>query len=180
MWYLSHLQEYLSKSSVIVTEDAQEPARDSETSSLLEFKNLAKFDVQEGMQDAIWSRARICTSYSEYLNTDPKEVTQEMEPVFRTKWDSQVEMIDRTPLVIFGITHNGNVICNIQLQTSPLVLGDSLQLLASFVDTNIPCEQVSLSFRSCSLDDHFSLLWRIFAVFEGTNCKEWYCEFPHH
>lgn len=83
---MSYLQEYLSKSSVIVAEDVQEPTRDPETSSLLEFKNLAKFDAQEGMRDETWSRSRICTSYSEYLNTDPKEITQEIEPVFRTKY----------------------------------------------------------------------------------------------
>ena len=52
---MSYLQEYLSKSSVIVAEDVQEPTRDPETSSLLEFKNLAKFDAKEGMRDETWS-----------------------------------------------------------------------------------------------------------------------------
>ena len=40
-----------------------------------------------------------------------------------------------------------------QLQTSPLLLGDAIQLVANFADTEIPCEQVDVSV-SCNADDY--------------------------
>lgn len=67
-------------------------------------------------------------------------------------------MTFRAQFGIFGITHNGNVICNMQLQTSPLVLGDSMELMASFIDTNIPCEQVLFLLSIQEIDDYFALL----------------------
>ena len=79
---------------------------------------------------------------------------------------------------IFSITHNNKVICNMQLQTTPLLLGDTIQLAANFADTEIPCEQVGVSVISHA-DDHLASLRRVLALSEGTDRKKRRCEFDH-
>ena len=60
-----------------------------------------------------------------------------------THHHSNYSITCRTQFGVFGITHHDQVICNVQIQLSPVVIGDGFQLIADFSEVEIPCEQVS-------------------------------------
>lgn len=104
----------------------------------LEFNHLYKINVDESILDDIWSRAKYYTSYSDYLDANPSSPTLSDETDIAHKHRHQYN--------IFSITHKGNTVANIQLCTSPLVMGDIFQILADFTDTQYSCEQVGFPF----------------------------------
>ena len=123
--------DYLSHSSIVVTEGIKEP--EGGDAVPLEFTNLYHINVNQSIQDDAWSRRCYYTSFREYLNADPKTNSS------YEQWNSP------SKFGIFGITHNGRMICNMMINTDPIILGDSLQLQADFQDADICCEEMSIS-----------------------------------
>ncbi|KAK8800946.1 hypothetical protein WA588_001774 [Blastocystis sp. NMH] len=136
--YILNMQEYQSNSSVIVSEEIPETVNEpADERNLLEFKSLSSLDVEKSTQCMSWAQSHIFTSYAEYVLYDPNDPSQ---------FQDGAPLIPPKPQCgIFSITHNSKVICNMQLQTTPLLLGDTIQLAASFADTEIPCEQMIIS-----------------------------------
>ena len=114
----------------------------------IEFNHLYKINVTESTLDDIWSRTKYYTSYYDYITANPSIKGNEEENDQFIKPKHQFN--------IFSITHNDQIVADIQLCTSPLLLGDIYQLVLDFSNSAFTCEQVS------SLSS--SILFRLFLL----------------
>lgn len=114
--------------------------------------------MHDSILDDIWSRAKYYTSYTDYLTANPA-----IQP---TNDDSDVAYKPKHQFNIFSITHNNNTVANVQLCTSPLVMGDIIQIVADFSDVFYKCDQVEALFDSDWLDGDSIVHGRICSLLE--------------
>lgn len=108
--------------------------------------------------DEIWSRAKYYTSYNDYITANPSSQTSndDSDVVYKLKHQFQ----------IFSITHRDHVVAEIQLCTSPIVLGDVFQLVADFSNAFYSCEQVRCFSLFHNPDGCFLMHGRVFTLLE--------------
>ena len=116
----------------------------------VEFNQLYRINVDESILDDIWSRAKYYTQYSDYMEANPSSPTLTDE--------ADLSYAHKHQYNIFSISHKGNTVANIQLCTSPVILGDIFQIVADFTDVHFSCEQVRIWCRlNCRWS--FPCLW---------------------
>ena len=76
----------------------------------------------------MWSHTKYCTSFAEYLSAPNSDLLNRPRP----------------QLGFISVTHGGRTLCNLILQTDPIVVGDSLPIMIDFTDAEIKTESVVL------------------------------------